>query len=307
MRRLTNKDVNNRKNDEEEASPDFYQLTRENPLPDHCPADVPLTIPSLVPPAIAAAANMHVHQTSPTQNSNSANNEIATLDKRRVDILQSLNLATSQHQHQPQHQLAPPVNPLQDLLQRLLAQQQQGQAPPPPPPPPQLVTSALPNVASLLSLFSQAGATQPMSAPSPAPPQVPQPDPNALLIQLGIQAILAQQQQQQAPPPPPQQPAQNAQILQLMQSLGNSGSSSGSSSASQTPPQQPQATPVPQAPMSAPPDMTHLVGQSNNNNNSGATLPPPTSAPSMTPGMDPSMTQQLAVLLQQLQNNGGSQ
>ena len=83
MRRLTTKDLSKKKKMEDGPTPDFYALSRENPLPESTP--VPTT--TLTPPAIAAGrtgADMV-----------NADVELALLERRRADIFNRMNLLAS--------------------------------------------------------------------------------------------------------------------------------------------------------------------------------------------------------------------
>lgn len=84
MRRLTTKDLSKKKKMEDGPTPDFYALSRENPLPESTP--VPTT--TLTPPAIAAAGR-------PGGDLANADVELALLERRRADIFNRMNLLAS--------------------------------------------------------------------------------------------------------------------------------------------------------------------------------------------------------------------
>jgi hypothetical protein len=90
MRRLTTKDLGKRKKVEDGPTPDFYALSRENPLPESTP--VPTT--TLTPPAIAAAGR-------PTGDLGNADVELALLERRRADIFNRMNLLASSNGMRP--------------------------------------------------------------------------------------------------------------------------------------------------------------------------------------------------------------
>jgi hypothetical protein len=84
MRRLTTKDLSKKKKMEDGPTPDFYALSRDNPLPESTP--VPTT--TLTPPAIAAAGRAGSDLAS-------ADVELALLERRRADIFNRMNLLAS--------------------------------------------------------------------------------------------------------------------------------------------------------------------------------------------------------------------
>lgn len=84
MRRLTTKDLSKKKKMEDGPTPDFYALSRENPLPESTP--VPTT--TLTPPAIAAAGRAGADLAN-------ADMELALLERRRADIFNRMNLLAS--------------------------------------------------------------------------------------------------------------------------------------------------------------------------------------------------------------------
>lgn len=84
MRRLTTKDLGKKKKIEQDGpTPDFYALSRENPLPESTP--VPTT--SMTPPAMAAGRT--------GSDLASADVELALLERRRADIFTRMNLLAS--------------------------------------------------------------------------------------------------------------------------------------------------------------------------------------------------------------------
>jgi len=80
MRRLTTKDLSKKKKMEDGPTPDFYALSRDNPLPESTP--VPTT--TLTPPALAGGR-------TGTDMTN-ADMELALLERRRADIFNRMNL-----------------------------------------------------------------------------------------------------------------------------------------------------------------------------------------------------------------------
>jgi len=82
MRRLTTKDLSKKKM-EDGPTPDFYALSRENPLPE----STPIPISTLTPPAMAAG-----RAGSDLAN---ADVELALLERRRADIFNRMNLLAS--------------------------------------------------------------------------------------------------------------------------------------------------------------------------------------------------------------------
>ncbi|CAB9503533.1 shock factor protein 4 [Seminavis robusta] len=84
MRRLTTKDLSKKKKMEDGPTPDFYALSRDNPLPESTP--VPTT--TLTPPAIAAAGRGGADLAN-------ADVELALLERRRADIFNRMNLLAS--------------------------------------------------------------------------------------------------------------------------------------------------------------------------------------------------------------------
>lgn len=90
MRRLTTKDLGKRKKVEDGPTPDFYSMSRENPLPESTP--VPTT--TLTPPALAAggARNDGMHN---------ADMELALLERRRADIFNRMNLLAGSNPMRP--------------------------------------------------------------------------------------------------------------------------------------------------------------------------------------------------------------
>jgi hypothetical protein len=84
MRRLTTKDLSKKKKMEDGPTPDFYALSRDNPLPESTP--VPTT--TLTPSAIIAASRAGSGLAN-------ADVELALLERRRADIFNRMNLLAS--------------------------------------------------------------------------------------------------------------------------------------------------------------------------------------------------------------------
>lgn len=105
MRRLTTKDLSKRKKMDDGPTPDFYALSRENPLPESTP--VPTT--TLTPPAIAAGRT--------GADLANADVELALLERRRADIFNRMNLLASSNGG---------MNGMNGMQQQMQQMQQQG-------------------------------------------------------------------------------------------------------------------------------------------------------------------------------------
>lgn len=85
MRRLTSKDISKRKNVEEEPAPDFYSMSRRNPLPEN--ASTNSTAPPQAPTTVLLAQGP----------GSFAEVELALLERRRADILERMNSLASKN------------------------------------------------------------------------------------------------------------------------------------------------------------------------------------------------------------------
>ena len=297
MRRLTAKDIGNKKKEEDEPAPDFYALSREHPLPvapPPAPVSANATISSgavsgvLYPPpgtvqfpqaiAAAAAAGGSPQGATPAGNGNDGSSsnaklladlEFALLEKRRSDILDQINRITTTSAQQnlngnqptratPAPQSVPSSESVQtsnenqaqsDTISNLINsltqyQQQRGQGPAP--------------------VASQNHQAQGIGATAPAPQAV---NPNAFLLQLGLNSFLQQTAQQQQQPhaqslnPLAQIHNQQPSSLDQVQAPGPVPSSQVISQASPPPPvQQVFTQPAPMlAPVGAPQDQQQTM------------------------------------------------
>jgi hypothetical protein len=83
MRRLTTKDIGKRKKLDDEPTPDFYSMSRENPLPESAPiAAAPRGLSAVPRPNGAPSSGL-------------AEVELALLERRRADLLDRINLLAS--------------------------------------------------------------------------------------------------------------------------------------------------------------------------------------------------------------------
>jgi hypothetical protein len=216
MRRLTSKDIEKRKKEGDEPTPDFYALSRDSALPETS-TQVRSTAASLPPAMAAPAASGHPPPSL-------ADVEMAILEKRKAEIMDRINLLSSSQGSRPDASLlsqaaslglqlnraaslgqqAPASLGQQELAllhQRLSSAQRTS-------PPAQ--ASFAPNgnpffqqplqqqqshIASLLAALGGNGSgVGPPSAPAPPPPPAPSTgtDISALLQQAGLAALLQQ-------------------------------------------------------------------------------------------------------------------
>ena len=92
MRRLTTKDLSKKKKMEDGPTPDFYALSRENPLPESTPVPT-----STLTPAAMAGGRTGTDLAS-------ADVELALLERRRADIFNRMNLMNNMNGMQQQMQ-----------------------------------------------------------------------------------------------------------------------------------------------------------------------------------------------------------
>ena len=90
MRRLTTKDLSKKKKMEDGPTPDFYALSRDNPLPE----STPVPTATLTPGVMAAGRT----------GTASADVELALLERRRADIFNRMNLMNNMNGMQQQMQ-----------------------------------------------------------------------------------------------------------------------------------------------------------------------------------------------------------
>lgn len=100
-RRLTSKDL--KKKDNGTPTPDFYALSRENPLPE----SIPVAATSLTPPAIANAnaAALAASAAGRADFAQSDVAELALLERKRAEIVNRMSLLAGSNQFGAQGQL----------------------------------------------------------------------------------------------------------------------------------------------------------------------------------------------------------
>ena len=90
MRRLTSKDLGKRKKIEEEPPPDFYALSRENPLPEGANGTANGASQTAAP-APTAAQSSRAQLPAAAVPTGFADVELALLERRRAEILERMN------------------------------------------------------------------------------------------------------------------------------------------------------------------------------------------------------------------------